>query len=100
MAKRIKWDEAATAAQNARRKLPALVKEYFTEGRAVARGKPSPAAIHRFMLRTRRLDYSLELFQSDIAPVLRREIPDPPWGWGGGPISDDAVPARAVAATG
>jgi alkanesulfonate monooxygenase SsuD/methylene tetrahydromethanopterin reductase-like flavin-dependent oxidoreductase (luciferase family) len=27
---------------------------------------------------------SLELFQSDIAPVLRREIPDPPWGWGSG----------------
>jgi alkanesulfonate monooxygenase SsuD/methylene tetrahydromethanopterin reductase-like flavin-dependent oxidoreductase (luciferase family) len=25
---------------------------------------------------------SLELFQSDIAPVLRREIPDPPWIWG------------------
>ena len=22
---------------------------------------------------------SLELFQSDIAPVLRRDIPDPPW---------------------
>jgi len=43
---------------------------------------------------------SLELFQSDIAPVLRREIPDPPWGWGGGPIVDDAVAARAVAATG
>jgi hypothetical protein len=43
---------------------------------------------------------SLELFQSDIAPVLRREIPDPPCGWGGGPIGDDAVPARAVATTG
>lgn len=25
---------------------------------------------------------SLELFQSDIAPILRTEIPDPPWGWG------------------
>lgn len=25
---------------------------------------------------------SLELFQSDIAPILRRDIPDPPWGWG------------------
>jgi alkanesulfonate monooxygenase SsuD/methylene tetrahydromethanopterin reductase-like flavin-dependent oxidoreductase (luciferase family) len=25
---------------------------------------------------------SLELFQSDIAPTLRKEIPDPPWGWG------------------
>jgi hypothetical protein len=36
---------------------------------------------------------SLELFQSDIAPVLRREIPDPPWGWGGGPLGDDAEPA-------
>jgi alkanesulfonate monooxygenase SsuD/methylene tetrahydromethanopterin reductase-like flavin-dependent oxidoreductase (luciferase family) len=24
---------------------------------------------------------SLELFQSAIAPVLRREIPDPPWPW-------------------
>jgi alkanesulfonate monooxygenase SsuD/methylene tetrahydromethanopterin reductase-like flavin-dependent oxidoreductase (luciferase family) len=25
---------------------------------------------------------ALELFQSDIAPVLRRDIPDPPWEWG------------------
>ncbi|MFC6714949.1 LLM class flavin-dependent oxidoreductase [Branchiibius cervicis] len=25
---------------------------------------------------------SLALFQSDIAPTLRRDIPDPPWGWG------------------
>ena len=24
---------------------------------------------------------SLERFQSEIAPVLRREIPDPPWDW-------------------
>ena len=24
---------------------------------------------------------SLELFQSEIAPVLRRDIPDPPWPW-------------------
>ncbi|MEY9964766.1 alkanesulfonate monooxygenase SsuD/methylene tetrahydromethanopterin reductase-like flavin-dependent oxidoreductase (luciferase family) [Streptacidiphilus sp. MAP12-16] len=37
---------------------------------------------------------SLELFQSDIAPVLRRVIPDPPWDWGpvlpaaGGPAAD------------
>ncbi len=28
----------------------------------------------------------LELFQSDIAPTLRRDIPDPPWGWGSPPI--------------
>jgi len=42
---------------------------------------------------------SLELFQSDIAPSLRREIPDPPWGWGGGPLGDDAVPATTNPAT-
>jgi alkanesulfonate monooxygenase SsuD/methylene tetrahydromethanopterin reductase-like flavin-dependent oxidoreductase (luciferase family) len=29
---------------------------------------------------------ALELFQSDIAPVLRRDIPDPPW-------PDDSIPA-------
>lgn len=74
MAKKIKWDEAATAAQNARRKLPALAKEYFAEGRAVARGKPSPAAIRRFMLRTRRLGYSLELFQSCYGPGLAQRL--------------------------
>ena len=40
---------------------------------------------------------SLELFQAEIAPVLRREIPDPPWPWG--PVGLDspglaAEPAR------
>jgi CHAD domain-containing protein len=74
VAKRIKWDEAATAAQNARRNLPALVKEYFAEGRAVARGKRSPAALHRFTLRTRRLGYALELFQSCYGPGLAQRL--------------------------
>jgi alkanesulfonate monooxygenase SsuD/methylene tetrahydromethanopterin reductase-like flavin-dependent oxidoreductase (luciferase family) len=32
---------------------------------------------------------SLELFQSDIAPVLRREVPDPPWTWG--PVTAEPV---------
>ncbi len=34
---------------------------------------------------------SLELFQAEIAPVLRREIPDPPWSWGpAGAVTDRA----------
>ena len=37
---------------------------------------------------------SLELFQSDIAPVLRRDIPDPPW-----PSETVADPALAGSAT-
>jgi alkanesulfonate monooxygenase SsuD/methylene tetrahydromethanopterin reductase-like flavin-dependent oxidoreductase (luciferase family) len=36
---------------------------------------------------------SLELFQAEIAPVLRRELPDPPWPWG------PAGPAGAGAAS-
>jgi alkanesulfonate monooxygenase SsuD/methylene tetrahydromethanopterin reductase-like flavin-dependent oxidoreductase (luciferase family) len=36
---------------------------------------------------------SLELFQSDIAPVLRREIPDPPWDWA--PVGVQSVPVDA-----
>jgi alkanesulfonate monooxygenase SsuD/methylene tetrahydromethanopterin reductase-like flavin-dependent oxidoreductase (luciferase family) len=34
---------------------------------------------------------SLELFQAEIAPVLRRQIPDPPLGWSAGPLLDDSV---------
>ena len=33
-----------------------------------------------------------EVLDSALPAVLRREIPDPPWGWGGGPLADDAVP--------
>ncbi|MFF9012350.1 LLM class flavin-dependent oxidoreductase [Streptomyces sp. NPDC014870] len=40
---------------------------------------------------------SLERFQSDIAPVLRREIPDPPFPWA--PVlGTDATPPDAVQA--
>ena len=34
---------------------------------------------------------SLELFQAEIAPALRRDIPDPPWPWA--PASADPAPA-------
>ncbi|WP_335979568.1 MULTISPECIES: LLM class flavin-dependent oxidoreductase [Streptomycetaceae] len=33
---------------------------------------------------------ALALFQSDIAPTLRRDIPDPPWPWG--PVGAPAAP--------
>lgn len=35
---------------------------------------------------------SLELFQAQVAPTLRRDIPDPPWGWGPGRLEG---PGRA-----
>jgi hypothetical protein len=46
-----------------------------------------PAAQHRA---------SLELFQAEIAPVLRRDIPDPPWPWA--PVPGAAAPPASVPA--
>jgi alkanesulfonate monooxygenase SsuD/methylene tetrahydromethanopterin reductase-like flavin-dependent oxidoreductase (luciferase family) len=40
---------------------------------------------------------SLELFQAEIAPALRRDIPDPPWPWA--PVTP-AAPAPAAPAPG
>ncbi len=34
---------------------------------------------------------ALELFQAEIAPVLRRDIPDPPWPWG--PVTSELASA-------
>jgi alkanesulfonate monooxygenase SsuD/methylene tetrahydromethanopterin reductase-like flavin-dependent oxidoreductase (luciferase family) len=42
----------------------------------------------------------LELFQSDIAPALRREIPDPPWGWGPVPPPEPVTAAVRQGDTG
>lgn len=74
MAARIKWDEAAGAALNARRKLPALAAEYFAEVRDVIAGKPSAAQWHRLRLRTKRLRYTLELFRACYGPGLEERL--------------------------
>ena len=42
---------------------------------------------------------ALELFQAEIAPVLRRDIPDPPWPWGPAG-SDNLAPVAAGAGGG
>jgi alkanesulfonate monooxygenase SsuD/methylene tetrahydromethanopterin reductase-like flavin-dependent oxidoreductase (luciferase family) len=42
---------------------------------------------------------SLELFQAEVAPVLRREIADPPWEWGAGAVSTTAASTTAGSTT-
>lgn len=42
---------------------------------------------------------SLELFQAEIAPVLRREIADPPWAWGPVLTADGYSGPEALAAS-
>ena len=49
--------------------------------RAARPHRAAPARRRRRAHRRRSTATSLELFQAEIAPVLRREIPDPPWPW-------------------
>ncbi|MEK7405077.1 MAG: CHAD domain-containing protein [Acidobacteriota bacterium] len=72
--KAIKWDEEASAAVNARRKLPPLVEGYFAEGRALVNGNPPPEALHQFRLHSKRLRYTLELFRPVYGPGLEQRL--------------------------
>lgn len=60
---RIKWDERAGAAVNARRQLPRLLSGYFARVRGLLEAEPSPPKLHRLRLTTKRLRYTLELFR-------------------------------------
>jgi CHAD domain-containing protein len=60
---RTPWDERASAAVNARRRLPHMMSEYFAEVREALTGKHSPAALHRVRLASKKVRYTLELFR-------------------------------------
>ncbi|QIQ01172.1 LLM class flavin-dependent oxidoreductase [Streptomyces liangshanensis] len=42
---------------------------------------------------------SLELFQAEVAPTLRRDLPDPPWTWGPVAPADDNAAGEGPAPT-
>src|SRR5579863_8212648 len=68
------WDGSKGPAQNASVKLPELSKRYFRAGHALLRGTPSPEALHRFRLETKRFRYTLELFRPCYGPGLDRRL--------------------------
>ncbi len=59
-----RWDERASAAVNARRRLPRIMSEYFKEVRDALAKKPSPASLHRIRLASKKVRYTLEPFRS------------------------------------
>lgn len=67
---RPEWSATESCAENARRVLPAMAAEYFTLGRSVCGGEPSPSDLHNFRLAGKRLRYSLELFRDHYDPSL------------------------------
>jgi CHAD domain-containing protein len=66
------WDESVGAAGNARLRLPVLVEKYFQHGRELMGSSDSPKALHAFRLETKRLRYTLELFENFYGPGLKR----------------------------
>jgi len=74
MPKRLHWDEAASAGENARAQLPALAGAYFQAGRKMLHADKTPAELHGFRLKTKRLRYTLELFRVCYGPSFEQRI--------------------------
>jgi CHAD domain-containing protein len=70
----LKWDPAEDAAGNARRVLPKLVRQYFSQGRKAAVDGVSEADLHRFRLATKRLRYTLEMFAELYGPGIETKL--------------------------
>jgi CHAD domain-containing protein len=70
------WDDRASAALNARRRLPSLVTAYFEQVRTMLADDPPPAKLHRLRLATKRLRYTLELFRSCYGPGFEIRLAD------------------------
>jgi CHAD domain-containing protein len=64
------WNPRMAAPQNACRQLPALMREYFGEVRAMLASNPHPAELHAIRLATKRVRYTLELFRPCFGPGL------------------------------
>jgi CHAD domain-containing protein len=69
--KPIQWEENSSAAHNARNRLPALVADYFAQGRETIRDQAKASEMHGLRLQTKRLRYTLELFRPCYGPGLR-----------------------------
>ena len=70
------WDADLTAAQNAKRRLPMLVSDYFIAGRKLMEGKPAPQELHHFRLATKRFRCILEFFRPCYGKGLESRIDD------------------------
>jgi CHAD domain-containing protein len=69
-----RWNESSSAGENARAALPALLGAYFSEGRKAMGAAPTSAGMHRFRLHTKRVRYTLEMFQGCYGPGLERYL--------------------------
>jgi CHAD domain-containing protein len=69
----IQWNPDESAALNARRVLPKMVRDYFKKGRKLDRDSDA-RAMHGFRLRTKQLRYTLEAFIPLYGPGLKPKV--------------------------
>jgi len=70
------WNRRLGAAENARRRLPAMVRSFFAETRRLLAADPLPAELHVIRLAGKRLRYTLELFRPCYGPGLHTRLAD------------------------
>lgn len=68
------WNPGASAAVNARRQLPRLMAQYFREVREALADEPSPAHLHQIRLASKKIRYTLELFEPCYGPEFARRM--------------------------
>lgn len=68
-----KWDDEATAVENARRRLPPAAEKFFAAGRETLQ-HDDPEMLHQFRLRGKRFRYTLEIFSPLYGPGLERRL--------------------------
>lgn len=68
------WMPEESVEANARIVLPAMVREYFDKGRKIAAKQPGASHLHPFRLATKRIRYTLEIFQDVYGPALKDRL--------------------------
>ena len=68
------WSETLGVQRNAQICLPRMAQAWIEEGTELAVAAASPAAMHRFRLRTKALRYTLELFRPCYGPGFEAKL--------------------------
>lgn len=71
---RIEWSRRMGAAANARRVLPRLAGEFFSQVSAALASDPDAEQLHRVRLAAKQMRYTLELFRPCYGPALEERI--------------------------
>jgi len=70
----IEWNKRIGAAANARRALPRLAEQFFSQVGTALSADPDAEQLHRVRLAAKRMRYTLELFRPCYGPALEQRI--------------------------